>query len=242
MTKSISPAAIARMLNYTYLLFFCPAEYAGELEKASRKMRAGLAREAGLEMDAFDDLMAPELARRIVAFQQATRKPNEEAVKELAGRLRGAGSSPEQTASFQAAMSIVASHPARAKPANRLHRLKGCDFCASPCRYAFFTLMSEPDFKALQAMLDVENRKLAHERNAVHVLWSYTREHLWKALGSKGGYISPAHLGNLSYCLLLLGTAKSRMALPEKQLLLYQSLNLRTIRSLGSTPINLAAP
>jgi len=240
MAKSISAVSIARMLNYYYLVFFCPAEYIGELEKASQKMRANLAKEAGLKLDDFNDQVAPELARRIVAFQQATRKPDEEIIKELAVRLREADNSPEQAIAFQQSMKTIASHPARAKPTNRLHRLKGCDFCASPCRYAFFTLISEPDFKALQAMLDVENQKLAQERNAVHVLWVYTRQHLWKALGAQAGYITPLDLGNLSYCLLLLGTAKSRMALPEKQLMLYQSLNTRTIRDLGMTPIDLS--
>lgn len=239
MTKSIGAAAIAGMLNYYYMVSFCPPEYVGEIEKASQKMRTGFALEAGMELNAFNNLIAPELARRIVAFQEATRKPNEDAVKELTEVLIEADSSPDQAIAFQKCMRKMAAHPARAKPANRLHRMKGCDFCTNPCRYAFFTLMSEPDFKKLQMMLDVENQKLAQERNAVHVLWFYTREHLWKALGSKKGYISPAHLGNLSYCLLLLGTAKSRMALPEKQLVLYQSLNQRAIHDLGISPINL---
>ena len=102
--------------------------------------------------------------------------------------------------------------------------------------------MSEPDFKTLGAMLDAENQKPARERNAVNVLWAFTRAHLWQVLEARAGYIRPAHLGNLSYCLLMLGTARSRFALPETQIRIYQALNQRAIRRLGVTPINLEAP
>lgn len=242
MAKPISIAVVTRMINYYYLVSFCPPEYVGELKKASRTMREKLAREAGLKMDAFTDLVVPGLARRIVAFQQATRKPEEEVIRELAGMLKGADASPEQAAACQAVMSRVAAHPGRAKAANRLHREKGCALCAAPCRYGFFTLMSEPDFKTMGAMLDAENKKPARERNAVNVLWAFTRAHLWQVLGARAGVIRADHLGNLSYCFLMLGTAKSRFVLPEVQLKIFQALNQQAIRSLGATPINLVEP
>ena len=117
------------MMNYYYLVSFCPPENVGELNKFSQKMRAKLAREAGLKMDAFTDLVAPELAGRIVAFQQATRKPDKEVIQELSGKLKEADNSPEQAAAYQAVMSKVATHPGRAKtgqpaaPAKRLRLL-----------------------------------------------------------------------------------------------------------------------
>jgi hypothetical protein len=40
----------------------------------------------------------------------------------------------------------------------------------------------------------------------------------------------------------MLGTAKSRFALPEKKLLTYQALNQQTIRNLSITDIDLVAP
>jgi hypothetical protein len=242
MATPISATAVQQIINYYYLVSFCPPQHVGDLKKASRRMWGKLVKDAGLKSGAFADLVAPEVARRIVAFQQATRKPEQTAIQELTGLLKGADRNPEGAAAFQAAMGRVASHPGRAKAANRLHRQKGCAFCAAPCRYGYFTLMSEPDFKTLRAMLDAENQKLAMERNAVGVLWAYTRAHLWKVLGAREGYIRAGHLGNLSYCFLMLGTAKSRFALPEAQLRIYQALNQRAIRNLGATPINLVEP
>ena len=127
-------------------------------------------------------------------------------------------------------MKAIAIHPGRAKMSNRLHRNKGCSLCQAPCQYAFFTLISEPDFKSLLAMLGAENQKIAAERNPINVLWTYTTTHLWKTLEAQEGFISADHLGNLSYCLLMLGTAKSRFAMPEAQLTRFQEMNQNTIR------------
>ena len=37
-----SPAAIKQLINYFYLLSFCPPDYVGELKKASQPMRRTL--------------------------------------------------------------------------------------------------------------------------------------------------------------------------------------------------------
>ena len=55
---------------------------------------------------------------------------------------------------------------------------------------------------------------------------------------AKEGFISADHLGNLSYCLLMLGTAKSRFAMPEAQLTRFQELNQNTIRGWKPAKIN----
>ena len=242
MAKSASKKAISKMVCYYYLVSFWTPEYIGELKKASRKMRSKLAKETGLPMKEFIDLVVPEVASRVMAFHSAAPVPEEEAVKELTRVMKGADNNPKKAAAFQAAMRVVAAHPGRAKVNKRLHKNKGCQFCVAPCQYGYFSLMSEPDFIALKAMLDEENNKIAEERNAVNVLWTYTREHFWSVLEKQEGYISAYHLGNLSYCLLILGIAKSRFALPEKELLTFQALNQRTIRNLGSTDIDLVAP
>ena len=80
-------------------------------------------------------------------------------------------------------------------------------------------------------MLGAENKKIAAERNPVNVLWTYTTTHLWNVLGKNEGFISADHLGNLAYCLLMLGTAKSRFPMPEAQLTRFQELNQNTIRN-----------
>jgi len=242
MAMPIRNEAIRKMVCYYFLICFWSPEYIGELKKASRKMRTKLARESGLTVKEFTGLVIPEVARRIMAFHSATPEPEKGAVEELTRVMKGADSNSKKSAAFQAAMRVVSARPERAKVNTRLHRQTGCQFCTAPCQYGYFSLMSEPDFNTLKAMLDAENLKIAEERNAVNVLWKYSREHIWNVLEKQEGYISAYHLGNLSYCLLLLGTAKSRFTMPEKELLIYQAMNQQAIRNLGATDIDLVAP
>lgn len=238
MTNQINAVAVKKMIGYYYLVSFCPPEYVSDLKKASKGLRTGLAKDAGLKMKDFTAAAVPEIAWRVAAYQQATREPEEATVKELTTKMKGADSNPEKATAFQETMREVAEHPGRAKPTNRLHRQKGCKFCAMPCRHGYFTLISDPDFKTLQTMLDAENQKPPGERDAVNVLWTYTTGHLWNVLGVNEGFLSADHLGNLSYCLLMLATAKSRFALPEKQLTKFQEMNQRTIQNWRPTQIN----
>jgi hypothetical protein len=231
MTEFLHPVAVKKMICYYYLVAFCPPAHVKELKKASQKMRTGLAKLTGLKMKEFSEAVIPEVANRMAAFQQSTRQPDQDSVEKLSAALKDADTSPEKAAGFQGVMKSIANHPGRAKPANRLHRQKGCSLCQAPCQYGFFTLISEPDFKTLLAMLGAENKKLAAERNPVKVLWTYTTTHLWNTLEAQEGYISADHLGNLAYCLLMLGTAKSRFPMPEAQLTRFQEMNQATIRS-----------
>ena len=231
-----NPTTIKQLINYFYLLSFCPPDYVSELKKASQPVR----KRYGLDKEAVLEPAISEAAMRIVAFQQATRQPESFAVQELAEVMKEADQSTEKLDVFQQTMREIALHPGRAKAANRLHRQKGCAFCNAPCQYGFFTLMSEPDFKVLKTMLDAENQRLAQQRNPVKALWTFTGAHLWQVLGVQAGFIGASHLGNLSYCLLMLGTAKSRFAMKEKELTAYQTLNQQTIETLISNPIVLS--
>jgi hypothetical protein len=228
------------MICYYYLVFSCPPGYVSALKETSLKMRTRLAGMAGCTPDELSELVVPEAARRMAAFQQATREPQTEVVEALTRYLKSADNSPEEASAYQRIMYQIVVHPGRAKPANRLHRNRGCAYCTSPCFYGFFSLVSEPDFKTLQEMLDEENQKQEQERNGVNVLWSYTRKQIWQVLETHDGIISPEHLGNLSYCLLLLGIAKSRFPLPEVQLKHFQAMNEEKIRRLRNTAIRLA--
>ena len=230
MTQEIHPIAIKKMISYYYLVAFCPPEHISALKKASKKTRMAAAKQAGLKMADFVKAVAPEVGQRMAAFQQANRLPDEETVEKLTKAIINADKNPDKAAEYQALMKAVAIHPGRAKLANRLHRQKGCSLCQSPCQYGFFTLISEPDFKTLLSMLGAENKKIASERNPINVLWTYTTTHLWNQLEVNEGFISADHLGNLSYCLLMLGTAKSRFAMPEEQLTRFQEMNQNTIR------------
>lgn len=231
-----SPAAIKQLINYFYLLLFCPPQHVADLKRTSQTMRIRY----GLDRDTVLEPAIPETAMRIVAFQQATRQPEDFAVQELAETMSEADQSAEKLIVFQQTMQDIAAHPGRAKAANRLHRHKGCAFCKTPCQYGFFTLMSDPDFKQLKSFLDEENKQLVQDREPVRALWAYTGTHLWGVLGVRAMYLEPRHLGNLSFCLLLLGTAKSRFAMKEKELTTYQDLNQQTIASLDGNPIALA--
>jgi ribosomal protein L24E len=231
MTQDIHPNAIKGMIAYYYLVAFCPPAHISELVKASEPLRKQLTKLAGLKMPDFVKAIAPEVAYRICAFQGATREPDKETVEKLGKAILTADTKPEKTAEYQTLWREVAAHRGRAKESNRLHRQKGCSLCQAPCQYGFFTLISEPDFKTLLAMLGEENKKIAGERNPVNVLWTYTTTHLWKTLGTNQGFISADHLGNLAYCLLMLGTAKSRYPMAEEQLTRFQEMNQEAIRS-----------
>ena len=231
MTKQLSPEAVKKMINYYYLVAFCPPEHVKQLESMSKDMRSTLAKEAGLKMKAFTAASAAEAAFRVVAYHQATREPEKETVEALAGKMVTAGSSPDAAGAYQGLVVEIAGHPGRTKPDNRLHRKKGCALCAAPCQYGFFTLISDPVFSNLLAMLNAENQKPAETRDPVNVLWTFTTTHLWATLGVKEGFVGADHLGNLSFCLLLLATARSRFAFPEKQLAAFQGLNQRVIQN-----------
>ena len=239
MAGSIGPKAISKMISYYYLVSFSTPEYISALKKSSLKTRTKLSKASGLKMKDFVNQVAPEAASRMVSYHQRTRKPEEAVVTELVKLMKVADTKPEKASAFQVKMRELAAHPGRAKEDNRLHFQKGCAFCLAPCRYGFFTLMAEPDLKKLKNMLDAENEKIAQERDAVNVFWTYTKTQILKALDLPEVYIEAYHIGNLSYCLLMLGTAKSRFALPEDHLKLYQIMNQIAIRSLYLTPIHL---
>lgn len=240
MENRFLPNAVKKMIGYYYLLSYCPPEHIGELKTASQQMLTGLAAVNGCTMNELFELVSPDVARRILAFQLAIREPEVELVDALVQLLKSADNTPREAANFQVVMHLITTHPGRAKAGNRLHRHKGCAFCSQPCQYGFFTLVSEPDFHTLKAMLDSENKKMVQERDAVKVLWTYTKQHIWSVLESEGGMIRAEHLGNLSYCLLLLGTAKSRFALPEDQLKRYQKLSQLNAQRLQDIPISLS--
>lgn len=230
MKMTLPSASIQGAISYYYLVAFCPPQNIRDLKKASKPLRKRLADNAGMKMGEFAKVVQPEVCRRIAAFHADTRKPDPELVKGLTVKIRRADSNPKKAFAFQQEMAQVAQLPGRADLNKRLHRKKGCHLCTAPCRYGFFTLVSDAQFKPLQTMLEAENRRPANLRDPVNVLWSFTTGHLWQTLGARLGFISVDHLANLSFCLLLLAMARSRFALPEPQLRAYQSANQALIR------------
>ena len=239
MTTTLPAESIRGAIAYYYLVAFCPPDRISEIKKASRRKRKHLAGMAGISMGEFTKHAVPEVSRRIVSFHENTRRPDSKLVKSLTAKMRRSDSNTEKAAAFQLMMGTVAQIPNHAEAGKRLHHKKGCSLCMAPCRYGFFSLISDPAFAPLRQMLESENSKPPAERDAVNVLWTFSTGHLWRTLGRSRGFISVDHLANMSFCLLLLATARSRLALPEGQLKIFQSANQAMIRTWRPAEINL---
>lgn len=220
--------SLKKTICYYYLLAFCPAEDVEALKKAAQPLREAVTKEAGLGILEYFTKAPDEISHHIMAFHQGTRQPDEDWVKALAGKMKAADSNPSKAQEYQQMMTLVARLPQRAQPRNRLHHRRGCQFCAAPCHYGYFSLVSEPDFEVLANILDDENAKLPDDKAPITAVNLFSLLHIHKALEIPSGstlYIHYDHLANLSYCLLALGTAKSRLPFPEEQLRLFQETN-----------------
>lgn len=212
---------IKQALIYLHMLSFIPQEFVGDLPP--------------LQDDYGEDWpQAVEAASElIVAFHQASRDPENGLVEALARAALSADSSPENCRAFQDQMGKLSQHPGRAKAENRLHRKRGCRLCETPCRYGYFSLVSEPDFDALLELLNTEINKPAAEQNPVAAVWHFTLTHLAETFQADKWHIAAGHLGNLAYCLVALATAKSRYPFPEEQMRRFQAMNQRLIEQYG---------
>ncbi len=204
-------------LIYLHLLSFTPPDKVADL----RSLRSSFVEDWPQAVEA--------AARLMVAFHQASRNPEGELVAELARAALSADSSPEACRSFQDQVNKLSQHPGRAKPENRLHRKRGCRLCATPCRYGFFSLLTEPDFETLQELLNTENNKNPAHQKPIAAVWRYTLTHLGNTFQVGEWHIAADHLGNLAYCLVSLATAKSRYPFPETQMRKFQEINQNLI-------------
>jgi len=216
MDTNIPAESLIKAISYYYLVAYCPPANIGELKKAAQPLRKKVTKQA-----------APEVAHHIVAFHQNTRDPDEEWVDELTSKIVVADESSENVQAFQEMLGLVSRLPQRAKLENRLHHRRGCQFCAAPCHYGYFSLISEPRFDDFQHLLKLELGKSREIRKPVSAVKFFTLDHIEESLGIDKTklQIQHEHLANLSYCLLALATSKSRLPVPEKQLKLFQHAN-----------------
>ncbi len=228
--KPIPAEILKKTIVYFYLLSYCPPERIVDFKRISAPMRKDLAARAGMPEAAYFKEAAPEVCRRIVAYQQNTREPDAKLVEALTEAASNAGKSPDAAAAFQARMTEISALPGRAKLENRLHRNKGCQFCESPCRYGYFTLVSEPRFDELQRLLEAETQKPADLQTPLYPAYGFAVRHMINLTGAHEGITGKKHLANLSYCLLMLAMAKSRQTVPEQQLRMFQAANREFIR------------
>ncbi len=206
-----------KVIIYLQSLSFAAPDHMGGFESVKTALQAEL------EVDWPDAVT--QACQHIVAFHQATRDPEVELVAVLAEAAQSADSSPEACRAFQDKMNMLAQLPGRAKENNRLHRKKGCRFCEVPCRYGYYSLISEPNFKSLQSALEAENSKPPGDQQPLQAIWMYTLNHISQSMDAGQWHISAYHLGNLAYCLLMLSTAKSRFAFPEDVVKRFQESN-----------------
>ncbi|MBI9051139.1 MAG: hypothetical protein JEZ00_17080 [Anaerolineaceae bacterium] len=233
MAHIITAASVKKAIVYYYLLSYCLPERIGELYTNLADYRKQLAASSGMNEDMFFAAVIPEVCKRIVAFHKDSREPDHEEVGALINAMTKAQESPQDAQVFQEQMNIVAGLPQRAVPDNRLHRKKGCAFCLEPCQYGFFTLVSDPDFDVLKNLLEAEIKRDRETQSAIRPIWFFTSTHLSQVMHLEEEHLmNTRHLGNLSYCLLMLAMAKSRLALPEENLQIYQSINQQRITHL----------
>jgi hypothetical protein len=212
--NAIPAGTMKKTIAFFYLLSFCPPEKLGGFIRTTASLRGRLAAEAGMESGAYFSRAAPEVCRRIVAFHQAAREPDAKTVAELSNLLRLADRNPENLSAYQTRMAEIASLPARAGMPNRVLQDRGCRRCASPCRFGFFILISNPQFGRLQGLLAEETAKPASGQSPLAPALGFAVSHTLDLTGAEEGYLRIEDLANLSYCLLVWGMARSRLAPP----------------------------
>jgi hypothetical protein len=230
-TLKLPPADNLRQaITFFYLLSFCPPERAADFNRNTLSNRQALAASAGMNEPGYFAVVIPEVCRRIISYHQATPQPDPARVSVLVETALQAYANPARTASFQEQMEQAAVLPGRAKPENRLHRNKGCALCRSACRYGYFSLVSEPPIWRLQDLLSAELEKPTAAQSVLGPLYQFTLGHLAGLAGGQKIFIDIRSLADLSYCLLMLGMAKSRLAAPLRQLEMLQAANLDYVR------------
>ncbi len=222
MSNTIPASQRKQVIIYLLTLSFASPNHMGGLEAVKNAILQEL------EGDWSDAVM--QACQHIVSFHQASRDPDAERVAALAEAAQSADSSPEACRAFQDQMNMLAQLPGRAKESNRLHRKKGCRYCEIPCRYGYYSLISEPDFNKLQQTLETENSKSGQDQQPLQAIWMYTLNHISQSMDAGQWHISADHLGNLAYCLLMLATAKSRFAFPEEVVKRFQDQNQQLIQ------------
>jgi len=224
MSNKTPASTLKKTILYLCNLSFAPPEKVAEMRPAGDRLREQMGDEIWPQA-------VLEASRLIVSFQQASRHPEPDLVEGLAHAALNADLSPEACRAFLEQIETISTLPGRARDINRLHRKRGCRLCETPCRYGYFSLLSEPNFESLQRILETENGKPADQQRPIQAVWQFTLNHLSQAMGPGQWHISASHLGNLAYCLVSLSTAKSRYPFPEEQMHKFQEMNQQLIQN-----------
>lgn len=226
-----SAQTIRDAIRFYSLLSYCPPSQLDSFMAETAELRSRLYNGSSVSPDEVLFTLIPEVCQRIVTFQSGSRFPDQSLVDELAQAARDAYYSTRALVVYQKIMAAVAAHPGRARVENRLVRKRGCRFCASPCRYGYFVLLTDPDFDLLQRLLAEERSKPVEGQNLIIKLWTFSMAHTLRITGGQSALLSTSHRGNLAYCLLTIATARSRYPLPEQALERLQAVNQQLIKA-----------
>ena len=224
MREGIPAQQIRKGINFLYLLYFCPTNKLSAFSAEAKKYTQELERLTSSNNVSILDIYLAACSR-IIEFHTNSREVDEDILSGLVGSAIHALKSEENLTMFQIEMETIRALPQRTDMKNRLHRKKGCFLCERPCRYGYFSLISDPNFSNLLTHLREESDKDLEEKNVIRAVWTFTIKHLWEVMDCNQAFIGADHLGNLSYCMLLLATAKSRFSFPEKLMLFFQESN-----------------
>lgn len=224
-TGKLKTEPLELTISYLYLLFYCPPGQMPLFKQAGALLRQGMAIQAGMEEAELFKQVIPEACWRVVAFHERSREPHPQLVEMLTTTALSAQDNPQNAARYVSLMEDITFLHGRAKAENRLRRDKGCQFCTAPCHYGFFSLVSEPRYQFLFALLKAETLGKAGQPDPIQAAWAFARSHLWRSLGIEQSFITRENLANLAYCLLVLGTARSRYPFPQAQFLAIQRVN-----------------
>jgi len=230
MTTKIPVESIKKSIAYLYLLSFYQPEGLNQVKGNLSPLLEQMASASGMKQNEYLENALPEACQRIVSYHQASRESDPEMVIALLTAAHKADKDVASLTTFNTLMKQLSALPGRAKPENRLHRKKGCQLCTAPCRFGFFTLVSDPDFSKLQELFNTESEKPAVVQSPLTPVYLFTVDHLVSLSGSTNGIYERENLANLAFCLLMLAMAKSRMAFPEAHIRLFQQTNQEFIR------------
>jgi len=232
-TREHIPAGLQQTASYLHLRSFCPPEHIHGFKQAGAPLRQALAGRVDLEIPEYFARTVPEACRKIVDFYINDRKEKEQFLDTFNRSARLVHQSPRTAWAFSTLMALLTGSPERSSEQHRLRKTRGCQFCAAPCRYGHFLLISNPEYGLLQRLLKEEAAKPAKEQDPLRTTWRFALAHLWRTLGITQAYVSSAHLGNLAYCLLVLGMSKARFPFPGESFQHYQAANQLLIRHLN---------
>jgi hypothetical protein len=216
---------LKKVISHIYLNYWIHEEFSDQVLNKSRDIIQNMTKPTEMKSEEFFNKLSLEACKSIVAFHQNKNKPDEKLVKELHTQVLNIYEKDNVSSAFLDCVRKITESPGRVSINNRIQPKKGCKLCKKPCGYGFFVLIGDPDFSRMGEVLKKESEKPVNQQIPIITLWAFAQEFFQEKLDASSLLITPEHLGNLCYCLLTIGTSKSRYDFPEKQMKSFQEVN-----------------